>query len=81
MGYSLIPEYWGKGLASELAVGGLHYFLENTSITEIYATTESPNIASQKVLLKAGFVFERTDMEEGKEVRIHVYKRGTTGSM
>jgi [ribosomal protein S5]-alanine N-acetyltransferase len=75
LGYSFIPEYWGRGLASELAVAGLAYFLQNSSIPEIYGVTETPNIASQKVLLKAGFVYHSTRMVEGKELTIYVVRR------
>lgn len=75
LGYSFIPAYWGKGLASELAIAGLQYFLDNSSIPEIYGVTETPNIASQKVLLKAGFQFYETRMEEGKELTVFIVKR------
>lgn len=75
LGYSFIPEYWGRGLASELAIAGLQYFLDNTSIPEIYGVTETPNIASQKVLLKAGFQFFETRMEEGKELTVFIVRR------
>lgn len=75
LGYSFIPEYWGKGLASELAQKGLQYFLDNTTVPEIYGITETPNIPSQKVLLKAGFQFHCTRTEEGKELTIFIVRR------
>lgn len=75
LGYSFFPEYWGKGFASEVARAGLQYFLENTTIPEIYGVTETPNIASQKVLLKAGFQFHEIKTEEGKELTVFIVKR------
>lgn len=76
LGYSLIPEYWGRGLATELTIAGLHYFLTHTSIPEIFGVTETPNTASQKVLLKAGFAFHHKEVQEGKELMIYSYQRG-----
>lgn len=75
LGYSFIPEYWGKGLGTELASAGLQYFLKNTTIPEIYGVTETPNIASQKVLLKAGFTFHEKKIEEGKELTVFIVRR------
>lgn len=75
LGYSFIPEYWGKGLATEAATAGLKYFLENTNIPEIYGVAETPNIASQKVLQKAGFVFHSTKTEEGRDLIVFIVKR------
>lgn len=57
LGYSFVPAYWGKGFATEVTKAGLDYFRDQTPLTEIYAVTETPNIASQKVLLKNGFQF------------------------
>lgn len=78
LGYSFIPEYWGRGLATELARAGLAYFLEHTRIPEIYGVTETPNTASQKVLLKAGFEYHSTRVEEGKELIIYIVRRSLT---
>jgi RimJ/RimL family protein N-acetyltransferase len=36
---------------------GLDYFHNKTPLNEVYGVTETPNIASQKVLLKNGFQF------------------------
>jgi ribosomal-protein-alanine N-acetyltransferase len=55
LGYSFLPEHWGKGYATEVSKEGLRYFRERTPLSEIYGVTEEPHIASQKVLLKAGF--------------------------
>ena len=75
LGYSFKPEYWGKGFATEVTKAGLDYFRDQTPLTEIYAVTETPNIASQKVLLKAGFQPFATKTEGEKELLIFVVKR------
>ena len=68
LGYSLLPEHWGKGYATELTIAGLHYVFTKTQINPIYAYTEEPNTSSQKVLLKAGFRPNGSYMEGEKEV-------------
>ena len=75
LGYSLRLENWGKGFATELTMAGLDYFMKNYSEPEIYGITEVLNVASQKVLLKAGFHPAGTIIEEEKELLLFVVKR------
>ena len=56
LGYALLKEFWGRGFASELTKAGLQYYFSANKADEIYAITEEANTASQKVLLKNGFV-------------------------
>ena len=75
LGYSFTPENWGKGFATEVTKAGLEYFRNKTPLTEIYAVTESPHIASQKVLLKAGFEYFGKKMEGEKELTVFIVRR------
>ena len=75
IGYSFLPEHWGKGYATEVSKEGVNYFYNKTPLTEIYGVTETPNIASQKVLLKAGFKFLETKMEGEKELLVFIVRR------
>ena len=75
LGYSLTPENWGKGYASELTISGLAHFFSTENIPEIYGITEIPNVASQKVLLKAGFRQAGTFTEGDKELLLFVARR------
>lgn len=75
LGYSFLPENWGKGFATEVTKGGLQYFLEQTPLQEIYGVTETPNLASQKVLLKSGFQFHNIKMEGEKELKVFIVRR------
>jgi RimJ/RimL family protein N-acetyltransferase len=74
LGYSFLPQHWGKGYATEVAREGVNYFYNKTPLTEIYGVTEIPNTASQKVLLKAGFKFLETKMEGEKELLVYIVK-------
>ncbi len=68
LGYSFLPSYWGKGFATELTKEGLRYVFTKTDLKEIFAVTESMNIASQHVLLKTGFNRHSAVTEGGKDL-------------
>lgn len=52
--YALLPAYWGQGLASEAVPALLAYGAQHHKLTHIIATVDPENLASQRVLLKAG---------------------------
>jgi ribosomal-protein-alanine N-acetyltransferase len=74
LGYSLLPDQWGKGYATELTKAGIDYYFQTHREEIIYAVTEIPNLASQKVLLKAGFQQVETFTEEGKQLLLFEYR-------
>ena len=55
LGYRILPEYWGKGVASECAAASLKYGFTTMSLDVIYAATHAENKASQRILLKNNF--------------------------
>lgn len=75
LGYSFLPQHWGKGYATEVTKEGVNYFYNRTPLTEIYGVTETPNTASQKVLLKAGFKLLETKMDGEKELLVYVIRK------
>jgi [ribosomal protein S5]-alanine N-acetyltransferase len=75
LGFALLPAYWGKGFASELTRAGLDYYFSTTSADHIYAIAEKPNIASQKVLLKTGFVPDGTTQEGEKQLLRFIFRK------
>jgi ribosomal-protein-alanine N-acetyltransferase len=68
LGYSLLKEHWGKGFASESIPVGRQYAFDNLCLKEIYALTEPDNIASQKALLRSGFVQISDKVEAGRKL-------------
>lgn len=56
LGYRFIPEYWGKGYASESARASLDFGFNGLKIDVIYAHAHSENHASHHVLKKLGFI-------------------------
>lgn len=57
LGYSLLPEFEGKGYASEAASGVLSYVSAELKRTELLAIVSEQNIRSTSLLEKVGFVF------------------------
>jgi ribosomal-protein-alanine N-acetyltransferase len=69
IGYFLLPNERGKGYGSEAIALIVDYLFLSKNIMRIQATTDTRNLASQKVLEKAGFKKEGT-------LRKYVFLRG-----
>ena len=55
MGYSILPEWEGRGLASELAAALAERALADSAVTRVIAHTDAGNAGSRTVLERAGF--------------------------
>lgn len=55
LGYALMPEHWGKGLATEAASLAISYGFLELDLHRIEADTEPNNLRSNKVLERLGF--------------------------
>ena len=60
IGYRMLPEFWGRGYATEAARFFVKYALMVHNIPILHAAAHQGNIASQKVLQKSGFQFVDT---------------------
>jgi [ribosomal protein S5]-alanine N-acetyltransferase len=58
IGYWLAEEYWGMGIISEATRQVIDYGFKTYDVNRIFARPFSTNLASQKVLLKAGMKLE-----------------------
>lgn len=58
IGYELSKEHWGKGLASEALRAVIRYGFEQMNLQRIQALIEPPNIPSQKLVERQGFIRE-----------------------
>ena len=57
--YALRAEFWGKGLATEIATASVDTAFHQIGLSDLVAFTLPTNVASRRVLEKAGFTFER----------------------
>jgi RimJ/RimL family protein N-acetyltransferase len=60
IGYWLLEKYWGHGVMTDAIKRIVAYGFETFDISRIYARPFSTNIASQRVLQKAGLQLEAT---------------------
>jgi len=58
LGYFVGEEHWGKGIGTEAIRLMVKYAFDKFKIERIFARPFGSNLASQRVLEKAGFIFE-----------------------
>jgi len=56
IGYILLPDFWGRGLASEAVAAVIHRLFAVTDFERITADVDPDNAASIRLLEKLGFV-------------------------
>jgi ribosomal-protein-alanine N-acetyltransferase len=75
LGYALVPEAWGHGYATELVRSGIPCFFRRTDKATVFAITSAANTASQRVLLKAGFLYKGQVEEHGEMLELFYINR------
>lgn len=79
LGYYIAEEYWGKGIMTEAVKQLCDYVFTRTDIIRIYAEPFAYNIASCRVLEKAGFKCEGTlrcnAVKNGKALDMKIYAK------
>lgn len=58
LGYWLGEEHWGRGIVSEAVKAMVQHAFQDLGLRRVYARIFSNNLASKRVLEKAGFQFE-----------------------
>lgn len=77
IGYSLFEDYWGKGLATEMAQALIEYAIESLKPEKIIGFVDSRNMQSIKILEKMGMTQEN-EIIERQGMRVLLYSRGIT---
>src|SRR5262249_42592924 len=57
--YAFLPEFWGRGLATELAHESVRMAFEVLGLAEVGCFALPTNLASRRVMEKVGFRYER----------------------
>ena len=68
VGYSMDKKYWGKGIGTEMAEAMVAHSFADENIDEVVAVTVPENIASQRVLEKAGLKRADNLLRDGLEL-------------
>jgi RimJ/RimL family protein N-acetyltransferase len=74
--YALMPEFWGRGLATELARKSVRVAFEILGLTDLVCFTLPTNRASRRVMEKVGFRHERDGQFMGVGQAIYRLRRG-----
>ena len=72
--YALFKSCWGKGDATEALIGLIAYARQQQSKERVIATVAAQHLASQRVLVKAGFGFHGAQLEDDGESTF-IYQR------
>ena len=65
VGYGFMPAYWGRGLATEIARACIRIGRDQLGLDSLVAITRPANVASQRVMVKAGLVYDRDIIHAG----------------
>jgi RimJ/RimL family protein N-acetyltransferase len=65
IGYSVLPQFQGRGYATEMAGGLVWWAMRQPGVARVVAETEWANPASVRVLIKAGFAPSGSATEPG----------------
>jgi len=69
LGFALMPEYWGQGLATEMAKACTEVAFEKLKLDNLVSFTSTKNLSSQRVIQKTTFKYEK-DIELGGEPHV-----------
>lgn len=65
LGYRFLPEFWGKGYATESALASLDLGFNQLNADKIYAYADVENQSSNHILTKLGFENKGTFLDKG----------------
>jgi RimJ/RimL family protein N-acetyltransferase len=65
VGWAIVPERWGQGLATELALASIAVAFGDLGMHELVSFALPDNWASRRVMEKSGFKFERDIVHVG----------------
>ncbi len=75
VGYALRPDFWGRGLATELATTAVEVGLQDLRLPKLVGVVLPTNVRSKRVLTKVGFNPGRTTIHKGSRVEVWIRQR------
>lgn len=70
--YVFKKAYWGMGLATEMAKAMIDYALNQCGADRVWTSIQARNIASQRVVEKAGMSLVQKTSQDGSEIYVYV---------
>lgn len=78
--YAVMAEFWGKGVATEMATVSLEVAFAHLGLRDIVAFTLPTNHASRRVMEKVGFLYERDIIHAGLPHVLYRIRREDCGT-
>lgn len=75
VGYSMIKEYWGKGIGTEAARAWMGHGFRDHGLDRIVAVAHTGNWASRRIMEKLGMRFEKTEFHYGDECAFYAISK------
>jgi [ribosomal protein S5]-alanine N-acetyltransferase len=72
--YQFLPNWWGKGYATEVVQLIINYALNELNLSKVIAETQTANTSSCRLLERVGMELERTISRFGAEQAIYSIK-------
>ena len=74
LGYAFLPEFCGQGFAYEAALAVLTHTKNSLPIKQLAAITSPTNERSNRLLIKLGFIFQKTTLLAGDNTETRLYR-------
>ena len=75
VGYSMIKEYWDKGIGTEAARAWLDHGFRNAGLDRIVAVAHTGNWASRNIMEKLGMHYEKSEFHYGDECAFYAISK------
>lgn len=76
LGYRFLPEYWGRGLATEAGQASIDFARDDVGLRRLVAMVHPDNVASARVVTRLGFAVEKQLPYSGlPDVAVDLYAR------
>lgn len=75
VGYSLMKEYWGRGIGTEAARAWMEFGFGEKGLERIVAVAVTENKASQRIMEKLGMSYEKTEEHWGEKCNFYGISR------
>jgi ribosomal-protein-alanine N-acetyltransferase len=76
--FGVAPNHWGRGVATEVSRRLLGYAFDDLGFDAVDASTDAGNVASVRVMEKAGMHFRRRAIVDGLDTLFYRCERETT---
>lgn len=75
VGYSMIKEFWGKGIGTESAKAWLDHGFRKAGLERIVAVAHTGNLASRHIMEKLGMLYEKSEFHYGEECAFYAISK------